>query len=103
MESAGRPPTALGLLLQRVVGGGRHVTAICVTGVFECTRLYMTVIVDCVLSTRCKLFFCIRRRRTVLPFCPVCISRSSMCNVLSSLMSCSSGTRDGAYFAHGSL
>jgi predicted membrane channel-forming protein YqfA (hemolysin III family) len=68
MESAGRRLRALGLLLQRVVGGGQHVIAICMTGVVECTRLYMTLIVECVLTIRCKLFFCIRRRRTVLPF-----------------------------------
>jgi hypothetical protein len=57
MESAGRRLRALGLLLQQLVGGSRLVTAICVTGVIECTRLYMTVIVECVLSTRCKIIF----------------------------------------------
>jgi hypothetical protein len=57
MELAGRRLMALGLLLQRFVGSGRHVTAICVTGIVECTRLYMTVIVECVLSTRCKIIF----------------------------------------------
>jgi hypothetical protein len=49
MESAGRRLRALGLLLQWVVGGGRHVTAICVSGIVECTRLYRTVIVECLL------------------------------------------------------
>jgi hypothetical protein len=57
MESAGRRLRALGLLLQRLVGGGRLVTAICVTSVVECTRFYLTVIVECVLSTRCKIIF----------------------------------------------
>jgi hypothetical protein len=61
MESAGRQLRALGLLLQRVVDGGRHVTTICVTGIDKCSRFYRTVFVERVLSTHCKLFFCIHR------------------------------------------
>jgi hypothetical protein len=57
MESAGRRLRALGLLVQRLVGGGPLVTAICVTGVVECSRFYKTLIVECVLSTHCKIIF----------------------------------------------
>jgi hypothetical protein len=49
MELAGRQLRALGLLVQRLVGGGPLVTAICVTGIVECSRFYMTLIVECVL------------------------------------------------------